>query len=132
MIFIPVRRATLLIPSGTGNNPNQKHLFILLTDPLGEDREILLVGVSSKRAGSYLDPTCILYPGDHQFLRHESYVNYRRARIESADKINTGVSRGLFIPKGTIDTGIFARICQGILDSRHTTGKMKRFYQAAS
>ncbi|GMQ79088.1 MAG: hypothetical protein BMS9Abin02_1643 [Anaerolineae bacterium] len=128
MIFIPVRRATLLVPSGPDHNPDQKHLFVLLTDPIGEKQEALLTGLASVRAGSYHDPTCILYPGDHDFIQRESYVNYQRARIEPIEALSRGVSDGLFIPKGTIDSGIFMRICQGLLDSRHAAEKMKRFY----
>jgi hypothetical protein len=130
MIFIPVRRATLLIPSGPSNNPNQKHLFILLTDPQGVDGKLLLVGVSTLRAGLPHDPTCTLYPGDHPFIRNDSYINFRHARIECADKLVRGVRQGLFLQKDTLDSAIFARVCKGLLESRHTIEKIKMFYQS--
>ena len=136
MLFWPAKRATLLIPTGPAHDPDRKHLFILLTDPvLVPDvavKQVLLVGIATRNLKLPHDATCVLYPGDHPFVTRESYVNYRFARIEEADKLVTGVQKGLLVPKGTIDTGIFARVCQGLFDSRHTVPKMLSFYQAAT
>lgn len=86
-LFVPVRRATLTIPSGPVDDPNREHLHVLLTNPMGAARLVLLVSVSSVRAGLYHDPTCYLYPGDHEFLRHQSHVVYARAQLQSESKI---------------------------------------------
>ena len=52
-LFVPCRRAALLVPSGPAHDPDQKHLFILLNDPAQvlayEDKHSLLVGVTTKR-----------------------------------------------------------------------------------
>lgn len=136
MLFWPVKRATLLIPSGPVHDPDRKHFFILLTDPIPKPdagaQQVLLVGIATRNPNFQHDQTCILYPGDHPFLNRESYVNYRLARIEEAGKLVAGVKNGLFVPQGTIDTAIFARVCQGLLNSRHTTPKVLRFYQAST
>ena len=130
-LFVPVRRATLLVPSGPDQDPGRKHLFILLSDPQPPDQLTLLVGIASVQENLPHDPTCFLYPGDHPFVRHKSYVNYSRARIEPASKLLEGVKRGLFIPQGTLDGSIFARVCHGLLDSRQTAPKIRRFFQEA-
>ncbi|MEK6664015.1 MAG: hypothetical protein AABY73_09150 [Pseudomonadota bacterium] len=136
MLFWPVKRATLLIPSGPDHDPDRKHFFILLTDPIAVPdiaaKQVLLVGIATRNPNFQHDPTCILYPGDHPFINRESYVNYRLARIEDADKLAAGVKNGIFVPQGTIDTAIFARVCQGLLNSRHTTPKVLRFYQTST
>lgn len=36
-LFLPLKRATLLIPSGPQGDPHRKHLFILLTDPYADE-----------------------------------------------------------------------------------------------
>ena len=130
-IFLPVRRATLLIPSGPS-----KHLFILLTDPTeypaGGREHNLIVGLSSVRAGLPHDPTCILYPGDHSFIKHESYVNYYYARVEETSKLLSGEKQGLFTQKDTLDSSIFARVCQGLTESRHTAPNVLRFFEYCS
>lgn len=136
MLFWPTKRATLLIPSGPDHDPNRKHLFILLTDPVQAPdaglKEVLLVGVAKRNPNLPHDPTCILYPGDYPFITCESYVNYRYARIEEAGKLVTGVQKGLLVPKGTIDGEIFARVCHGLTQSRHTAPRVLAFYMAAT
>jgi hypothetical protein len=110
-LFVPFRRATLLIPSGPVGNPDQKHLFILLTDPVptaNGGKEVLLVGVSSVRNGQFHDPACLLYSGDHPFIDHKSYVNYRMARIEEAGKLVNGVKKGVLTPRDVLASEIWA------------------------
>lgn len=130
-LFVPVRRATLLVPSGPIDDPDRKHLFVLLTDPQPPDQSTLLVGVASVYDSIPHDPTCYLYPGDHPFIRRQSYINYARARIEPAPKLVEGVKQGLLIPQGTLDATIFARVCKGLLESSRTTPKIKKFFEMA-
>lgn len=134
-LFVPFRRATLLVPSGPQQNQNQKHLFILLTDPVptaAGSKDVLLVGISSVRPGLFHDPACLLYPGDHPFLDRQSYVNYPRARIEDAQKLINGVKNGVFTPRDALAGEIFARVCHGLTESRHTSPKILEFYLAAT
>lgn len=89
-LFLPLRRATLLVPSGPENDPDRKHLFILLTDPADDGsgvKAVLMVSLSSIKQGLPYDASCILYPGDHPFVKKESFVVYQKARIEEADKV---------------------------------------------
>ena len=70
-MFIPFRRASLLIPSGPTHDPQRRHLFIVLTDPFDDTgngvSRVLLVSLASVRDSC--DRTCILKPGDHPFIR---------------------------------------------------------------
>lgn len=125
--FLPRRRSTILIPSGPGEN--QKHLFVLLTDPIGPSEEILLVSLSSVKPSRPNDRTCLLYPGDHPFIQRDTFANYALARIETAGKLTAGVESQTMYPREMMDPGIFARICKGLIDSRFTVPKLKRFYQ---
>ena len=136
MLFVPYRRAALLVPSGPAHDPDQKHLFILLTDPakvLGyEDKHSLLVGVTTIHPGIPHDPACELYAGDHSFIKHKSFVFYAEARIEISQKLIDGVKRGIFSPQGMLAGDIFARVCHGLTLSRSTTPKVLAFYQAVT
>jgi hypothetical protein len=131
-MFFVVRRATLLIPSGPADDPNRKHLFICLTDPIGDTRDTLLVSVSSVRPGEPHDPTCRLFPGDHPFIRRESYVNYRFCRIEPAPKLEKGVQQGFFVPHDALESAQFARVCKGLTESRFVTPHILAFYESAT
>ena len=135
-LFVPFRRATLLVPSGAKHDPDQKHLFILLTDPAQvltyEGKHSLLVGITTIHPGIPHDPACELYAGDHPFIKHKSFVFYAEARIEISQKLIDGVKRGVFSPQGMLAQDIFARVCHGLTLSRSTTPKVLAFYQAAA
>ena len=134
-LFVPYRRATLLIPSGPAHDPERKHLFIVLTDPAQlldySGKQSLLVGVATLQADLPHDPTCLLHAGDHEFIRHRSYVHYARALIEPSQSILNGVKKGVLVPKATLVDDIFARVCKGLAESRFTAKRTISFYEAA-
>lgn len=132
-VFQPVRRATLLIPSGPAHDFDRKHLFIILTDPVadpvnGNKVSVLLTNLSTLDIALQHDPTCILHLGDHPFVTRDSYVSYRTSRIQEAEKIINGVASGMLVAKEPMDSGIVDRICEG-LDSYQTPEKIKRFFR---
>lgn len=127
-MFIVTRRATVLVPSGTEDRPDLKHLFILLNDPSGTEKLVLMVSISTVYPDKYHDPTCILEPGDHPFINCKSFVMYSKARIESVKTLEAGVKQNLLIPKEPMALEVFARICQGVLDSKRTPAELKRFF----
>lgn len=135
-LFVPYRRAALLVPSGPAHGPGQKHLFILLNDPAQvlayEDKHSLLVGVTTIHADISHDSACELHPGDHPFIRHRSCIFYAQARIENSQKLIDGVKRGIFMPQGMLAEDIFARVCHGLTVSRSTTPKVLAFYEAVT
>jgi len=134
-LFIPLKRATLLVPSGPQSEPNRKHLFVVLTDPADAGagvKALLMVSLSSIKPGLPYDPSCILYPGDHPFVTRQSFVLYQKARIEEADKVLRGVKSGKLVAQDPMDSAVFARICKGLEDSRLTPPKVLSFYRAAT
>ena len=133
-LFVPYRRATLLIPSGPAHDPDRKHLFIVLTDPAQvldfDEKHSLLVGVFSINPELPHDPACELHAGDHAFIRHKSYVHYAWARIEPSQSILNGVKKGVLVPKAMLVEDIFARVCKGLVESRFTPPRIVSFYEA--
>lgn len=134
-LFLPVRRATLLIPSGPEGDQDRKHLFILLTDPHDDGtgcKRVLLVSTSTVKPNAHHDPACLLYEGDHPFIKRKSYIVYQRARIEQADKITRGLKNGVFIQQEVMDSAIFARVCKGLEESMRTAPDILAFYRQAT
>lgn len=133
-MFIPFRRASLLIPSGPVQDPQRKHLFIVLTDPFDDTgngiSRVLLVNLSTVRDGC--DRACILRPGDHSFVKHDSFVAYWSARIEEAGKIASAVHKNLFQAHHPVSERVMLKICQGLESSKHTAPKILKFYRLAS
>lgn len=135
-LFLPFQRATLLIPSASESDSERKHLFILLTNPHPNPesniKSVLLVSISTLKPNLPYDPACKLFKGDHPFIKDDSYVQYRLARIETADKLIKGVNEGVFKHKETLEGDIFARVCHGLGESRFTAPAILRFYEAAT
>lgn len=134
-LFVPLKRATLLIPSGPSGDVDRRHLFILLTDPYPDETgksAVLLVSISTVRPNVPHDPTCILYSGDHDFVKRDSYVVYQRARLEEAEKLLRGVKSGELVAHVPMDGAVFARVCKGLEESRLTPIKFLVFYRKAT
>jgi len=134
-LFLALKRATLLISSGPQDDQDRKHLFILLTDPHDNEagkKSVLLVSLSTIKTGIPHDPACILYAGDHPFVKRNSYVVYQKARLEEADKVLRGVKSGQFVPHDPMDSAVFARICKGLEESRLTPARLLNFYRQAT
>ena len=123
-MFSPVRQATLLYP--TGDKGQDHHLLILLTDPFGPAKQVLLVPICSVRGVH--DNSCLLVAGDHEFIKQESFVSYALARVEPAAWLVDGVNKRLFIDKGLLETKIFQRVLAGLGISKFTKPFAKVFF----
>lgn len=127
-MFLPNRKASILVPSGPAHDPDRKHLFIVLSDPVTDEKVVLLVSISSVKPNRWNDESCLLYPGDHPFIKKDSFVDYASARIEPGDKLLRGVKAGKLIPKDPITDEVFERICAGVMASRRTPRYIRQFF----
>lgn len=117
----PSEGATLLMPSGQEG----KHLFVVLNNPAtfqgyGPRPHIVLVNVSTVRPGIPHDTTCLLAAGCHPFVRRESFIAYRHARIEPVAHVVEMVKRGLFEPQDPVPTELLTAIKAGLHKSPFT------------
>lgn len=124
-MFFAIKRATVLIPSGPADRPDLLHLFVLLCDPFGVPPQCLLASISTVRHNAYHDPACLLYAGDHPFVRHTSYVKYSTCRLIEAAKLESAVAAGTFKQHDMMNGAIVARILRACLSSRHTSQEIK-------
>ncbi len=119
----------LLIPSGPGS---YQHLFTILVNPCilpdrGNRSQVLSVGISSIPIGVDIpyDNACIIKPGEHPFIRHDSYVRYRDARIDTAEHIEKRVHEGVFSVKPPCGAELLRRIITGASTSRYASREVK-------
>jgi hypothetical protein len=56
-----------------------EHLWVILTDPTAYPECIIIVNLSSCDNNRRHDPACVLKPGEHWFIRHNTFVYYRGA-----------------------------------------------------
>lgn len=86
---------TILIPSGPRDDPQRKHLHIVVARNSGPPAQIIMVSVCSMTA-EYQDPTTTFVGGEHPFIRHPSYIRYSAARVSFETDIQRGIDDGLF------------------------------------
>ena len=123
--------ATLLIPSGPDS---KKHLFALMLDPVlvdgyGPKPCVLLACVTSVKGGAALEDCCLLGPGDHPFIEHDSYVDYRFTRLEPEEHLQGRVQEGAFVKKEACSPELIKRIIQGALKSRRISREHKKILE---
>ncbi len=76
----------------------------------------MLVPVCSMR--DKCDRTCLLGRGDHDFIKHDSFVAYNLMRLYSSSHLIAQVSGRVISYEGLIEEKIFARIHDGVRNSR--------------
>ena len=130
-MFVAAQRATLLIPSGPAHDLARHHLFICLNDPHGPPRQVLLASVCTVPQAAPCDTTCILQPGDHEFIKHQSYVAYAKCRLLDEAALIRGVQGGVMRDKGLIAQPVFDRIMHGLYQSNYTKPYMIEFIDAS-
>ena len=112
MAFTPAKKGTLLVPSG----PTGMHLHVILTDAC-QDGLHLRVPVSSIPKKGFHDPTCVIEPGEHSFIKRKSYVLYRLLTTTRAQHIVKCVKGLVFNVKDHVSNDLNDRICDGVEDS---------------
>lgn len=123
--MVIARKGTLLIVSGPRHDPERKHLHVVCNDPDG-DGNVALVSVCSV-TGTNHDTTCILQSHEHDFVKHESFVLYARAKIVSASSLANGVAAKLMIMRDDMNGQTFLRVLKGACRSPQTPRKVKKY-----
>ncbi len=124
---MPYRRAgTLLIPSGPSHDPARPHLHVVCNDTDANGLN-LLVSVTSW-TNDLCDATCLLKPHEHPWLRHDSYILYRKAEVREASKIDAGIRQGVFTLREPMNGQTFLRVKSGVCSSPHTPRRIKVYF----
>jgi hypothetical protein len=103
--------------------PNDKHLFVAIAPT--QSGKYLCVNVTSKRNNS--DTSCVLQQGDHPFIRHDSVINYKKAREVDPSVIQNQINRGNCIQHQPVSPSLLNRIQQGGINSTRLKNKYKNY-----
>jgi prepilin-type processing-associated H-X9-DG protein len=126
------RRLTLYASTPLPNEPDKKHYYVLLTDPVKSQSmgSNLVAWVSWE---SYLDdPTadksCILDVGDHSSIRHKSRVNYSFADVVPVQSIESGIRKGTIVRLDElVSEEVYIKILRGLYASEITKARVETF-----
>lgn len=125
MPYQALKKGTVLIPSGTALDPQKYHLFVVCSDACEEGKH-LLVPIATW-INNFCDDTCRLIAGEHRFVKHPSYILYRKARIEAGADLVKGVEDKVLSPDDSMNGQTFLRIANGVCRSPQTPRKIKAY-----
>lgn len=112
--WLPKAGECLLIDSG----PTGKHLFIiLLVFRSSTIEQVISVPVCTVRDQAKADPACRIQSGEHPFVVHESFVEYRHARLDQADHVLDRVKELTFIPQQPASATLLTKAREGLKNS---------------
>ena len=119
---------TFLIPAGP-----TVHLHFVCSNPAYYPSLVkecvLLVNLCSIYEDVSHDPTCVLSKGEHPFIKHESYIYYRKADIFGCDTIRRSLADGSFESHALCHDLVLDRILNGFAASSEVRPKIKAFHQ---
>lgn len=105
---IQIKSAILLKNPASPQNP--PHLYFAITEP-DDNGKVLLVNITENEEGR--DQSCVLNPGEHPFIRKESVVNYREARLADTQKIEEAIQMRIAIPESDISNELLEKLRLG-------------------
>lgn len=121
-----VAGGALLVPSG----PQGHHLHIIIFGPANfpgyPKQSCISVSICTIRTGLPFDNTRIVNPGEHEFIKHPSYVAYRHARIDTSAHFEEMVKNGYFYPQTTVVEPLLREIYSGLHESSQTPNYLKQ------
>ena len=84
------------------------HLWIVINDPGQHSDTALFVNVTTLTGVS--EKTCVLQPGEHSFIQHESCIRFASARSALATELDTLEARGLITRKQAASPALVAKV----------------------
>lgn len=125
-----LRKATLFIPTGPSD-----HLHVVMNDavfyPVTDYEAILAVNLCTITADVPHDSTCELGKGDHRFVTHPTFADYRHAGVLNATRLQLGIANGELRISDPVSAALYQRILDGFSTSPAVTPKLKRFIHFA-
>ncbi len=110
----------------------KEHLFFICNDPVfypALTKECFLaVNLTTIYRDIAYDDTCILGIGDHPFVKHDSYILYKKAEVLGVDTVTSQVMAGDIRVSEPCRNDVFDRILNGFNVSPHVKPKIRKFY----
>ena len=112
----------ILLPKPSGDI---RHLWIVLTEPEGDPPQVVIVNLTKQKNGA--DQTCVLQPGDHEFVKTETIVHYGDARLAPAEPLRTIAKMPGYDFHEDCSHQLLERVRKGLFDSPYTPKKIKTY-----
>jgi len=87
------------------------HLWVVLSDPIQDPARVLIVSLTTYKP--YKEAACLLRPGDHRAVGHETCVAYDLARAIPLADLEEAVRKGLLAPDLPVSSEVLKRMLEG-------------------
>ena len=101
------------------------HLWLIISDTDQSPTDLVLVNMTSWE--SHKDPSCKLNAGDHPFVKHETCISFRDAKLVSAEVLRMLEEKGMLSRDERLDSPILTRIREGADRSDFLPEKVRTF-----
>lgn len=128
MPFQPLKKATLLIPSGPPRDPDRNHLWVVLTDPCPAEAN-LIISISSVKAGHFYDPACVIDAGAHRRITVQSWAVYKLCRAVHSVSLIKGEAAWLYRADDPVSDKLFEQLCKGVHETEHIAPRLRRYFE---
>jgi hypothetical protein len=123
---MPAVADTMLIDSG----PTGKHLHVVVWGPgqvnwLASLDQVILASVTTLYPNAPHDPACILAPGDHEFVTRDSWIYYRKLRVDTPQHVDHMIASGQWAAKAQCSAPLLQRIQNGLCQSRQVDRRFR-------
>lgn len=96
---------------GGGEIHGEHHLWLIINDPAAHHNLALIVNVTTLRLDA--ESTCLVAPGEHPFVKHDSYVRFAGARQARVADLAAAVKKGLLKPQQAASKTLLEKIRTG-------------------
>ena len=96
---------------GGGQVHGRHHLWIIINEPVAHGEVALFVNATSLAEG--MEETCVLRPGDHAFIKHDSCIHFAAAKSATIKQLETLEARGLIHRRPPVSPTLLAKIRAG-------------------
>jgi len=103
------------------------HLWIVISDP-SRDTQLVTVNVTSQRSDK--DQSCVLQPGEHEFIGQESVIMYAGARVVPESVLFAALKAGVLVSMSRVSAKVLSKVRAGAIGNDDLPLMAKRMLQA--
>ncbi len=101
------------------------HLCVVVIEPTETPSVVVIVNLSSVRNTPKEDHTVIVRHGDHEFVRHDSFVAYEYAKRVTVDCLANHLEAGRMTVQPDVSAELYKKILDGLYQSSRTPSNIK-------
>ena len=84
-----------MIEAGMVFKQHSGHYWFVISDPAQDAERIVCVNMTTVRGHLAEDKSCLLESGDHDQVRHTSWIFYKRSKVFSGTHLTRLITKGM-------------------------------------